>query len=347
MPIPVLITAVVILLVIVLVMLVILISNNSASRRDISAQSASINALQNHLESIKGSQEKSTDTLGKNLQAGQKDISQYVKLSQEALTKLHNQLGELKGSSEQMIALGADVRKLQDILKSPKLRGQLGERSLENLLSDILPSGSFRLQHHFKNGRIVDAVAQLPDYYVPIDAKFPLPAFEQLAEAKNDEERVKLRRRFQKDVTNHIDKIAASYILPAEGTLDFALMYIPAENVYYETIVKYETDKLDILTYAMEKKVIPVSPNMLYAYLMTIVMGLHGLKIEKQAAGIRQNLKALSSGLADYSSSWNVLGKHIKNAYSQYDEGQRKLNKFTIELENIQSGSEEVEELAD
>jgi len=338
--IPVLITIVVILLIATLVLLGILISNNSASRRDITAQSTAIDILKTQIEAIKGSQEQSTQSLEKNMQAGQKDIGQYVRTSQETLNKLHKQLGELQGSSQQMINLGSDVRKLQDILKSPKLRGQLGEKSLENLLGDILPAGSFKLQHTFKNGKIVDAIAQLPDFQVPIDAKFPLPAFEQMAAAETDEEKAKLRRQFQKDVTKHIDKIADNYINPSEGTLDFALMYIPAENIYYETVISLAADKTDILEHALDKKVIPVSPNLLYAYLMTIVMGLHGLKIEKQAANIRQNLKDLTSGFGDFSSTWNVLGKHLKNAYSQYDEGQRKLDKFTMELKNIQTEDE-------
>lgn len=337
----VLLTIIAILLVGTLVLLGILISTNSQSRRDLSAQSASIGLLQNQIETIKGSQEKSTEALEKNIQSGQKDISQYVRSSQETLNKLHKQLGELKSSSEQMINLGSDVNKLQNILKSPKLRGQLGERSLENLLSEILPANSFKLQHTFKNGKIVDALVQLPDFNVPIDAKFPLPAFEQMNLAENDDERTKFRRQFQRDVMKHVDKIADNYILPVEGTLDFALMYIPAENVYYETIINLAADKTDLLKYALDKKVIPVSPNLLYAYLMTIVMGLHGLKIEKQAANIRQNLKQLTTGFGDFTSTWNLLGKHLKNAYAQYDEGQRKLDKFTIEMKNIQTQENE------
>lgn len=118
--------------------------------------------------------------------------------------------------------------------------------------------------------------------------------------------------------------------------MDFALMYIPAENVYYETIVKYDNDRMDLLNYALEKKVIPVSPNLLYAYLMTIVMGLHGMQIEKEAAMIRKNLQKLTMGLAAFGGNWDVLGKHLRNAQNQYDEGQSKLNKFMMQLEQIQ-----------
>jgi DNA recombination protein RmuC len=117
----------------------------------------------------------------------------------------------------------------------------------------------------------------MADYTVGIDAKFPLPAFEEMIKAQTDDERTRLRRKFYTDCVKHIDKIAADYIQPEEKTLDFALMYIPAENVYYETIIRYDDDKTDLRAYALQNKVIPVSPNLLYAYLMTVAMGLHGL----------------------------------------------------------------------
>ncbi len=134
--------------------------------------------------------------------------------------------------------MGADVRSLQDILKAPKLRGQLGEQSLERLLGEVLPAGSFQMQYAFTSGKIVDALVKMPDYSVPVDAKFPLPSFERMINSETDDEKAKQRRTFLSDVKKRIDEIAAGYINPTEGTLDFALIYIPAENVYYETIIK-------------------------------------------------------------------------------------------------------------
>jgi DNA recombination protein RmuC len=216
----------------------------------------------------------------------------------------------------------------------------MGEWSLENLLAQILPKDSYDLQYGFKDGKTVDALIKLEEYSVPIDAKFPLPAFERIAQTESEDEKVKLRRQLATDVTKHIEKIASDYIRPAEGTLDFALMYIPAENVYYETIVRYVGETKDILQYALDKKVIPVSPNLLYTYLMTVAMGLHGLQIEKQAAEIRQNLKKLNASFGDFGGNWEVLGRHLRNAYGQYEEGQKKLDRFGIQLDQIQSESQ-------
>ncbi|MFA5252571.1 MAG: DNA recombination protein RmuC, partial [Phycisphaerae bacterium] len=273
-------------------------------------------------------------------QTGQTNLNQNLQSSQQLLSRLNTQIGELHGTNKQMLQLGVDVRRLEDILSSPKLRGQMGEWSLENLLAQILPKDSYKLQYPFKDGRVVDAAVQLQNFMVPIDAKFPLPSFEKVIKAQDESEKTKLRKQFLKDVTAHIDKIASGYIRPAEGTLDFALMYIPAENVYYETIVKYAGETQDILQYSLDKKVIPVSPNLLYVYLMTVAMGLHGLQIEKQAAEIRQNLKRLNASFADFGGCWEILGRHLRNAFGQYEDGQKKLDRFGLQLGQIQDESE-------
>jgi len=331
----------IVLVVAVLALLIWLISSSFAARREIAGQAAGIGLLQQQLEALKAAQDKTSENLQKSLQTGQTTLTQSLQSSQQVLSRLNSQIGELQGTNKQMLQVGTEVRRLQDILSSPKLRGQMGEWSLENLLANVLPKDSYKLQYTFKDGKMVDAVVQLPDFLVPIDAKFPLPSFEKVVRAESVEERIKLRKQFLKDVTAHIDKIAADYIRPAEGTLDFALCYIPAENVYYETIVKYAGETQDILQYSLDKKVIPASPNLLYAYLMTVVMGLHGLQIEKQAAEIRQNLKRLNASFADFINNWDVLGKHIRNAYSQYDEGHKKLDRFGLQLDQIQ-GEQEV-----
>ena len=293
-------------------------------------------ANKKELRELRDAQSGTSENLQKSLLAGQTSLNTNLQSSQQVLGRLNTQIGELQGTNKQMLQLGTEVRRLQDILASPKLRGQMGEWSLENLLSQVLPKDSYELQYAFRDGQIVDALIKLADFSVPIDAKFPLPAFERLTAAQTDDEKSRLRKQFINDVIKHIDKIAAAYIKPVEGTLDFALAYIPAENVYYETVVKYADDTKDILKYALDKKVIPVSPNLLYAYLMTVVMGLHGLQIEKQAAEIRQNLKTLNASFAEFVSVFDTLGSHLRNASNKYDESSKKLDKFGMQLEHIQ-----------
>ena len=329
------------LLLVVLGLLIWLIITNSASRRDSAVQMANVSSLQQQLDSIKSAQDKTSESLQKSLQTGQVSLNENLQSSQKVLGMLNTQIGELQGTNKQMLTMGSDVKRLQNILSSPKLRGQMGERSLENLLMNIMPKNNYKLQYAFKDGKVVDALIQAGDYSVPVDAKFPLPAFEKVVNAENEEEKKSFRTQFHKDVISHIDKISENYIRPAEGTLDFAFMYIPAENVYYETIVMYAGEVKDILEYALEKKVIPVSPNLLHTYLMTVVMGLHGLQIEKQAAEIRQNLKKLNASYSSFTNSWGILGTHMRNANNQYSEGDQKLNRFGVELTQIQSDNED------
>ncbi len=259
-------------------------------------------------------------------------VHKNLSLSLEKLGELNKQLGLLAAASNRMQEIGSDIGKLHDILRSPKLRGNLGEWSLETILANTLPQGSFSLQYKMADGKIVDAIVRLAEHNVPIDAKFPMENFVRTQDAA-DNEKAKYRRDFLRDVQKHIDKISADYIRPSEGTLDFALMYVPAENVYYETVMQNNGDTLNIMQYAIDKKVIPVSPNLLYIYLMTVAMGLHGMQIEKQAAEIRQNLGTLHISFMDFITAWDTLGTHLRNACAKYDEGQKKLDKFTMQLD--------------
>ena len=160
----------------------------------------------------------------------------------------------------------------------------------------------FRLQHQFKNGDVVDAVILIGANFVPVDSKFPLENFRRVVEAATESERIAARKQFLRDVKRHVDAIATKYILCDEGTYDFALMYVPAENVYYETIIKEDNagDERQLFGYALGKRVIPVSPNSFYAYLQTILLGLRGMKVEERAHEILNTLARLR---ADFVSS--------------------------------------------
>jgi DNA recombination protein RmuC len=287
------------------------------------------------LKDLKAAQENLTQSLQQSIITNQDSVNKNLQFHSQTLKDLSSQLGQLQGANNRIIELGTDIKSLQQILASPKLRGNLGEWSLENILSSVLPAESFSLQYSFRDGKKVDGLVKMPKYSVPIDAKFPLNNFEKLQQAASDTERSKARREFLKDVRNHIDKISASYIKPDEGTLDFAIMFMPAENIYYEAMVKNSDDNISVQDYALERKVFPVSPNLLYIYLMTIVMGLHGMQIEKQAAEIRQNLNTLKNSFGDFLSLWDTLGNHLRNAQAKHDDGQKKLDKFVMQLEQI------------
>ncbi|MDO8488689.1 MAG: DNA recombination protein RmuC, partial [Candidatus Omnitrophota bacterium] len=227
--------------------------------------------------------------MNQSLQEANKIIGANLGNATSAFGNVKEQLGKLEETNKQIIAISRDISSLQELLRAPKFRGSMGETFLENLLSQVLPKEHYQVQYSFKSADTVDAVIRLGERLVPVDAKFSLENFQRMIEASDESLKESFRKKFIQDIKNRINEISAKYILPAENTYDFALMYIPAENVYYEVIIKE-----DIFSYSMSKKVIPVSPNTFYAYLQVICLGLRGLKVEENAKVILKSLSALS-----------------------------------------------------
>jgi len=273
------------------------------------------------------------------LQTNTGDVGVRLDKAANVIQSVQNKLGELSQATQEIKELGQSVSKLEEMLKAPKFRGGLGELLLEDLLKQVLATGFYEMQHTFRNGQTVDAIILTAGGKVPVDSKFPLENFRKMIEAKNDQEKKAGARAFVSDVKKHIDAIADKYIVPDEGTFDFALMYIPAENIYYETIIKDELfgEEKGIFAYATEKHVVPVSPNSLYAHLMVIVKGLKGMQIERKAREIYQQLKRLESDLQKFSDVFETLGYQLNNAKNNYDKADKQLSNFTHRLKGVQS----------
>jgi len=259
----------------------------------------------------------------------------------ESFGHIQSSLGRLTEASRHMEEVGKNIASLSDILRAPKFRGGIGELLLGDLLSQILSPEHYKLQYSFSSGDRVDAVITLKVGMVPVDAKFPLESFQRIIAASEEEDQKKHKREFTRAVKGHIDSIAQKYILPDEGTFDFALMYIPAENVYYETIIKDEGlgEERSLLSYALEKRVIPVSPNSLYAYLQAIVLGLKGLQIEKEAQEIMQYLARIEGDFVRFKDDYNTLGGHIERARKKYDDASKSLDRFEDKLTSAREPS--------
>jgi DNA recombination protein RmuC len=264
------------------------------------------------------------------VQRSQASVGERLDSTARVVGDVHRGLGELREATAQVFEVGKSVNQLHDILKAPKLRGGMGEFFLADLLTQILPGEHVVLQHGFRSGERVDAVIKLGDGLVPIDAKFPLEDFRRMLDAPDDEARARSRKAFVARVRKHVDDVASKYVLPDEGTFDFALMYIPAENVFYEAIVRDEAS--DLVAYALAKKVIPVSPNTLYAYLQAIVLGLKGLRIESRAQEVLQQLGRLAGDLDRLREDFRLVGKHLGNAQQAFSSAERRLDRFDQSL---------------
>ncbi|KPJ70091.1 hypothetical protein AMJ44_00840 [candidate division WOR-1 bacterium DG_54_3] len=278
------------------------------------------------------------EQLRRSLENSDQILSQRIETSGKVISDVQKDLVRLEESNKRIYEVGKDISSLQDILRAPKLRGTIGEFLLSDLLSQILPDRHFSLSYQFKSGERVDAIIRLGSRLVPVDSKFPLENFRGLLEAKSDQDKRSYQKRFQRDVKGHIDSIARKYILPDEGTYNFALMYIPAENVYYEIMVKKDiwSEEKSIVDYSMDKKVIPVSPNTFYVYLQTILLGLKGLEIERDAQEIVSTLGSLRGDFSRFKKDFDLTRRHLYNATRCYDSADRKLQRFGDKLEQLE-----------
>lgn len=255
--------------------------------------------------------------------------------SRFGLNEINQKLGSLEASAMHMQKIGQEVSSLNMLLHAPKLRGNFGEFLLYNLLKDTLPAKHFATQYQFSDGATVDAIIRLGNHIIPVDSKFPLESFERYLNGTDSESKKKAKAEFTKSVKARIDEISKKYIRPHEGTFDFALMYIPSESVYYEILANEAAETYELFNYAMKRQVIPVSPNTFYAYLMAIVYGLKGLKIEEQAQTIVKKISGLQKNFKDFEEEFATLGKHISNASAKFGEVREQSEKIGRGLERL------------
>lgn len=291
------------------------------------ALSASQSNLQNSIN----------DQLEKNRQSAMQatlSVHQQVQNFTQGMTQLQEGLKTMHDSVKNVVSF-------QDLFRNPKLRGQWGEMSLEASLEQYFPRDRFAIQHYFKSGEAVDAVLKLPnDVLLPIDSKFNWDNFQKLVNADNDIHRDGYRKLFYSDVKKKVDEISSKYILPAEGTTDFALMFVPAETVYYEMINNLKD--VDIADYARKKKVILVSPNTFFLSVSAIHHWYRDVQINQKTQSIIKKLETIVADSAKLSDDFRKLGNHLSNAQSAYKSSEKRLELMTDRVGNIvKIGSEE------
>lgn len=264
--------------------------------------------LMKWLQEMRGSLDKNTETLEKRLEATNKAINERLDNAAKVIGVVGKEVG-------QMSEIGRSMKELQDFLRSPKLRGNIGEQVLKELLGQFLPKQSFHLQYRFRTGDIVDAAIKTESGIIPIDSKFPLENFRNMSKAESEAEKKSSEKDFTRDVKKHIDDIAKKYILPEEGTIDYALMYIPSEPVYYEIMSNIP----QLSDYAQKKRVLPVSPATFYAYMRAILMSFEGKKIEEHARSILTALRGIKGDSEKFGEALRVLTKHINDTKNTSD----------------------------
>jgi DNA recombination protein RmuC len=271
--------------------------------------------LNKQLEQSRQSSEKASFAVSQQVQGFTQGITQL----QEGLKNMHESV--------------KNVSSFQDLFRNPKLRGQWGEMSLEASLAQYFPRDRFLIQHYFSSGEAVDAALKLPnDILLPIDSKFNWDNFQKMVNADNDIHRDGFRKLFLSDVKKKVDEIGSKYILPSEGTTDFALMFIPAETVYYEIINNIKD--VDIPEYARKKKVMLVSPNTFALSVSAIHHWYRDVQINKETQSIIKKLERVVADSTKIADDFRKLGNHLSNAKSAYDDSEKRLG---LMVERVQS----------
>src|SRR6266851_1364298 len=251
-----------------------------------------------------------------------------LKNTRDQISQIQLQLGEVQQAGKQM---SQTAQTLEGILGGAKSRGSLGEVTLERLLEDSLPLSQYAMQYRFSSGEAADAVIKLRDKkLMAIDSKFPLDAYRRIT-VDGDE----ARRAFATAVKGHADAITKRYIVPDEGTLDVALMFVPSESVYYELLQTQDNKGQPLDAYCRDKKVIAVSPNTLYAHLCVIAMGMRGMQMEENAKRLLESLSGMEKQLDKFADKFGTLGTHLKNAQQSYSESDKLFEKAQNTLETM------------
>ncbi len=265
----------------------------------------------------------------------QEAMAAELKASHEMLGKIQQQLGQVQEAGRE---LSDAAKTIETVLGGAQTRGTLGEAALERMLEDALPRSAYDIQYRFSTGAVVDAALRLGEKIVSVDSKFPLDAYRRMGQVEDDA-REEARKEFAKAVRGHADAIAEKYILPAEGTLDYAFMFVPSEGVYYELLLTEDSRTGPLTDYCRSKHVIAVSPNVFYAYLHTILMGLRGMQIEENARRLLESLAGLHQQLDTFGEVYERLGTHLRNAQQSYIEADGKLERARTALDQMVKGA--------
>ncbi len=296
-----------IILIIGFIVLAILIKSQKAKSND-TALIEWLKAMQTSIDrtnkTLNEAMRDSTTSTASLLQSNTKQLNERLDMAARVI-------GDLKKNVGEMNEVGKGIRDLQEFLQSPKMRGNLGEQVLSDMIGQTFPKNSFYLQYAFRSGMKVDAVIKTDAGLLCIDSKFPMGNFTAMHKSETETERAKAKKDFVSDVKKHLGDISKKYILPEEETMDFALMYIPSESVYYEVVNSQE-----LMDFAKDSRVYPVSPNTLYAHLQVLLLSFQGKELEHKSREVLQLLRAVQKDYVRVEEQMSVLNKHITNSYN-------------------------------
>ncbi len=296
-------------------------------KRDRETRFREAEALKNELRSTREDLQKQFHRVNQTVDT---KLSENSKQLNNRLDKSSLVIGNLQKELGKMGEIGAKIENLDKILRAPKGRGSLGEQTLEELLSTTFPVNMWGRQVAIGRVGVVDAVVKTSNGMIPIDAKFPLPAFEALVNAENDKDRDEAQREFQKNVKSRINEVA-KYIQPSEGTLDFAIIFLPNENIYYEAAIR----SVDLSEYARTKKVLITGPNTMLYVLQVLLQAYQSQQFASKAKEALAQLTGVKNQAQKLDEAIALVEKHLGNAGSKLGDVKKENEKLQTQIEKV------------
>jgi len=298
-------------------------------------------------ENLTSLNEKVSEKLERNNAQMQTSMTKQLSESAKIVDEVSKRLTKLDETNRRVVDVADELKTLQNVLQNPKQRGVFGEFYLESVLDNVLPPKNFQTQYRFKSGVIADAVIFLDrNKILPIDSKFSLENYNRMIQAEDKTERERLLNLVKQDLKGRIDE-TSKYILPEEGTMDFAFMFIPSESLYYDLLINNVGNggsSRDLIEYAFrDKRVIIVSPTSFMAYLQTVLQGLRSLQIEEQAKDIQIRVGKLGDHIRKFDDLMNKMGKSLSTTVNHYNNSYKELNKIDKDVVKISGGQAVIE----
>jgi len=266
----------------------------------------------------------------------QHKLDQNIKEGFAQFEKVQQHLRAAEEQLREVGALGHSINDLNNLLKLPHLRGTFGEASLERLLSDFLPMHMFEMQATMEGGGRPDAVIHFPDRRLPIDAKFPREQVLALFEGTEGPGIEEARHEFVRVMKAEAKRIKA-YIQPEQGTTDIALMYLPSETLYMESV-----RNRDLADWLNQQHIFPVSPNTLLMTLKTIALVHKWYEMAGRFEKSRLELAKAQKSFDFFQNQFDNVGKSLNKAQEAFETAQRHLKTYRGKVTAL-SGQEQLE----
>jgi DNA recombination protein RmuC len=246
---------------------------------------------------------------------------------------------DLNDIENQLASVTTPINELNRFLGGNVTTGRLGEWSLESIVKEILPDGSYAFQENInpENQDRVDCAVKTADgITIPIDSKFYAGQYKQYQEAGQANLRANVLRDLRTAILRDADDIASKY-LRQNSTTNYAVLYIASEKLI-DLVDEIENLRQDCLS---EKKVLIQGPNTLAAFLDTIRIGHHYLQLNETAAKVAEVVRRIKSQFDSFDKSTDGVLKRLDASVKEVTALQTRINVLGRELNK---GTEELKD---